>query len=206
MEIYDNETDQRDALRRFFSENGKALVVGVVLGIGALVGWRYWVNQQSKDASAASLAYQNVTDAVATDKPETLTALQKFIDDNKNTYGALASLELAQQFADKNQVDKAAVELQKGLSGTKDTNLQAIIDLRLARVQIQEKQPDAALATLANVQGESWAALVADLRGEALLSKGDTQGAREAWSKGLQANVSPALTEMIKMKINNLSS
>ena len=37
MEIYDNEHDQVDAIKRFFVENGKALVVGVILGVGALV-------------------------------------------------------------------------------------------------------------------------------------------------------------------------
>ena len=42
MEVYTTENEQVDALRRFFAENGKALAVGVVLGIGALVGWRYW--------------------------------------------------------------------------------------------------------------------------------------------------------------------
>lgn len=38
MEVYTTENEQVDALRRFFAENGKALAVGVVLGIGALVG------------------------------------------------------------------------------------------------------------------------------------------------------------------------
>ncbi|WP_234879047.1 YfgM family protein, partial [Salmonella enterica] len=42
MEIYENEHDQVDAIKRFFAENGKALAVGVILGVGALVGWRYW--------------------------------------------------------------------------------------------------------------------------------------------------------------------
>ena len=40
MELYNNENDQVDALKRFFAENGKALAVGVILGVGALVGWR----------------------------------------------------------------------------------------------------------------------------------------------------------------------
>lgn len=35
MEVYTTENEQVDALRRFFAENGKALAVGVVLGIGA---------------------------------------------------------------------------------------------------------------------------------------------------------------------------
>lgn len=206
MEIYENETDQVAAVKRFFAENGKALAVGVVLGIGALVGWRYWLSHQAANASEASLAYQKAIDAVQASQPKTLDALQAFVSENKNTYGALASLELAQQYVDSNQPEKAATQLESGLNSTKDVNLQSLIDLRLARIQIQQKQPDAALKTLDAIKGESWAALVADLRGEALLSKGDKQGAREAWSKGLLSQASPALSEMIQMKINNLSS
>jgi predicted negative regulator of RcsB-dependent stress response len=33
VEIYENEHDQVDAIKRFFAENGKALVVGVILGV-----------------------------------------------------------------------------------------------------------------------------------------------------------------------------
>lgn len=48
--------------------------------------------------------------------------------------------------------------------------------MRLARVQLQMKQADAALKTLDSIKGEGWTAIVADLRGEILLSKGDKQG------------------------------
>lgn len=58
MEVYTTENDQVDAVRRFFSENGKALAVGVVLGIGALVGWRYWQGNQNTAMTEASSAYQ----------------------------------------------------------------------------------------------------------------------------------------------------
>ncbi len=43
-------TIRLDAIKRFFVENGKALVVGVILGVGALVGWRYWNNHQADPA------------------------------------------------------------------------------------------------------------------------------------------------------------
>ncbi|MEO3142796.1 tetratricopeptide repeat protein, partial [Escherichia coli] len=46
MEIYENENDQVEAVKRFFAENGKALAVGVILGVGALIGWRYWNSHQ----------------------------------------------------------------------------------------------------------------------------------------------------------------
>ncbi|MDU7283322.1 MAG: tetratricopeptide repeat protein [Escherichia coli] len=127
METFNNENDQVDALKRFFAENGKALAVGVILGIGALVGWRYWTSHQQDTARDASLAYEKATSA------------------------------------------------------------------------------DAALKTLDAVKGEGWTAIVADLRGEILLSKGDKQGARAAWEAGVKSDASPALSEMMRMKMNNLS-
>lgn len=205
MEIYENENDQVDAVKRFFAENGKALAIGVVLGIGALVGWRYWTSHQAESAREASLAYQTAVTAISADKPQTLTAVEKFAAENQNTYGALASLEAAQQYVDKNDLAKAEANLQQGLKNTSDENLQALLNLRLARIQVQQKQTDAALKTLDAIKGEGWVAIVADLRGEALLSKGDKQGARDAWSKGVESNSSPALREMMQMKINNLS-
>lgn len=79
-----------------------------------------------------SLAYQNVTSAVKADQPQTLEAVGKFAADNKNTYGALAGLYLAQQFVDKKELDKMVTQLQNGLSSTNDANMQALINLRLA--------------------------------------------------------------------------
>ncbi|MEA1064345.1 YfgM family protein [Erwinia sp. HR93] len=206
MEIYDNENEQVDAIKRFFAENGKALAVGVVLGIGALLGWRYWNSHQSESARTTSLVYDKAISAISAEKPATLEAVDKFVDENQNNYGALAALNLARQYVDTQALDKAAATLQKGVTATKDSQLQALLNLRLARVLVQQKQADAALKTLETIKGEGWTAMVADMRGEALLSKGDKQGAREAWSQGVNSGASPALREMMQMKINNLSS
>lgn len=206
MEIYDNENEQVDAIKRFFAENGKALAVGVVLGIGTLLGWRYWNSHQSESARTTSLVYDKAISAISAEKPATLEAVDKFVDENQNNYGALAALNLARQYVDTQALDKAAATLQKGVTATKDSQLQALLNLRLARVLVQQKQADAALKTLETIKGEGWTAMVADMRGEALLSKGDKQGAREAWSQGVNSGASPALREMMQMKINNLSS
>ncbi|MFK8260115.1 YfgM family protein [Erwinia sp. AnSW2-5] len=204
MEVYSNENEQVDALKNFFAQNGKALVVGVVLGVGALLGWRYWSNHQDSGSREVSASYQQVTSALDATKPASLDAVAKFASENSNTYGALASLDLAKRYIDNNQLDKAVDQLQSGLKSTKDANLQAVLNLRLARIQLQQKQPDAVLKTLESVKGDGWAAIVADVRGEALLSKGDTKGARDAWSKGIASDASSTLKEMLQMKVNNL--
>lgn len=205
MEVYSNENEQTDALRNFFANNGKALAIGVAIGIAALGGWRYWSSHQDDTAKTVSAQYQQLTSAMQAGKPETLEAVNRFASENSNTYGALAAMDLAKQYVDAGQLDKAATLLQNGLKDTKDANLQAVINLRLARIQLQQNQADAALKTLDGVKGDGWTAIVADIRGEALLTKGDKQGARDAWSKGVESDASPALKQMMQMKMNNLS-
>ena len=153
MEI-NNENDQVEAIKSFFAENGKALAVGVILGIGALVGWRYWNSHQLDTARESSAAYENAVSSLSSGKPEALAAAEKFAADSKNTYGAFASLELAQVFVDKSDLAQAEKQLQQGLAAASDENLKSVISLRLARVQLQLKQPDVALKTLEGVKGE----------------------------------------------------
>lgn len=205
MEIYSTEKEQTAALRHFFASNGKALAAGLVIGVVALAGWRFWVSHQQSNALETSVRYQQLTQAMDADKPETLDAVSAFVTANQDSYGALAALNLAKVYADAGQLDKASQQLSQGIKDSDDANLQAILRLRLARIQLQQNQADNALQTLGSIKGDGWTALIADIRGDALLSKGDKQGARAAWSKGIDSDASPALKQMMQMKLNNLS-
>jgi predicted negative regulator of RcsB-dependent stress response len=206
VEVYTTENEQLDAVRNFFAENGKALVVGVVLGIGALVGWRYWQSSQTSSMMAASQSYQQVDVALASGKAEDVATAEKFIQANDNSYGVFAALDLAKHFAEQGDFAKAEQQLVVAQGHAKDENLLALVNLRLARIQMQEKKLDEALKTLDGVKGEGWMAMMQDVRGDVLLAKGDSKGAREAYSKGIESNASQALAAVMRMKLNNLSS
>ncbi|WP_409306559.1 YfgM family protein [Pectobacterium sp. B1J-3] len=206
MEVYTTENEQVDALRRFLAENGKALVVGVVLGVGALVGWRFWQNHQSTSAMSASTSYQKVTEQLADGKAEGIAAAETFSAANQNNYGVLTALELSRYYVDQKAFAKAEQQLVLAQSHTKDDDLLSLVNLRLARVQLQENKTDDALKTLDAIKLDGWVALAADVRGDALVSKGDHQAARDAYNKGLSANPPQALKALLTMKLNNLSS
>ena len=207
MEVYnnDNQRDQTEAVKQFFANNGKALAVGAVIGIAALVGWRFWVNHQQNDALASSDRYQQLTSALKADNPASIQALASFVDHDKTSYGALASLTLAKTYVDKSDLQNAEKILTQGLQDSTDQSLQAVIRLRLARVQSELKNPDAALKTLDAVKGDNWTGLAADIRGDILLNKGDKQGAAAAWRQGIKSDVSPAVKQMMQTKLNNFS-
>lgn len=201
MQIYNSEEEQVEAVKGFFRENGKAIVVGVILGVGGLFGWRYWQSHQHATNTSASMSFDQV--ALHADNAANANA---FIQANDNSYGVFAAMAQAQQWVDKGDFAKAKEQLLWAQSHTKDDNLLPAIALRLARVQVQEKQFDDALKTLDSVQKGSWFAQAQAIRGDVLVNKGDLKGAREAYSQAVEANPSPTLKEMLTIKLNNLAA
>lgn len=206
MEVYSTENEQVDALRRFFIEYGKALAIGVVIGIGALLGWRYWQSHQQAEMTGASQSYQQASEALTGGKADGVALAEKFIEKNANNYGVLAALQLAQHEVDQKNFAKAEQQLAWAQGQTKDENLKSLIDLRLARVQLQENKLDDALKILDLIKATGWVAMAQDIRGDVLVKKGDVKGAREAYSKGLASDASQSLQGLLRMKLNNLSN
>lgn len=201
MKIYSTHKKQKETLRHFFVSNSKWLAIGVVIGVSSLVGWRYWHNPHKDALMIASSTWQQIN--VSHDSQPQLDVAQQFANTNYNIYGALTSLKLAQYFVERGNYSAAEKQLQKALDQTHDANLQSLINLRLARVQLQKKNVDDALKTLENVKLQGWTALKEDIQGDAQVIKGDNQAARAAYGKVLQSD---ALKALVRMKLNNLPS
>ncbi|PHM38292.1 YfgM family protein [Xenorhabdus innexi] len=206
MEVYTTETEQVDAIKRFFVNNGKYIAVGLVLGIGAIVGWRYWQSHQTNQLQDTAIAFEQMNQSLASGSKEGLSAAEKFANETNNIYGVMTDMELAKQAADKNDLAQAEKYLLTASGKAKDKDMQALSDIRLARVQLAEGKTDAALKTLEQVKSKGWQLAVESIRGDILAKKGDTAGAREAYSRGLESQGTQALKEMIQVKLDNLSN
>lgn len=205
MEVYSTENEQVDAIRRFFSQYGKFLAVGIVIAMISLFGWNYWQSHQQTSMMDTSLSYQKTTETLHSDKANT-APIEAFIKDNGNNYGVLAALQLAQALVEKNAFADAEKQLAWAQNQTKDDNLKALVNARLAQVQLQENKLDEALKTLDQVNVSGWVAVAQNIRGDVLARKGDAKAAREAYSKGLASDASEAMQALLRIKLNNLSS
>ncbi|WP_387490793.1 YfgM family protein [Photorhabdus sp. RM96S] len=206
MEVYTNENEQVDVIRRFFANNGKALVFGLVLGAGVLIGWRYWQSHQTNQLQESAEAFERVDQGLITSTKESHVAAEKFASETNNSYGVMTHMHLAQLAVEKNELTKADKFLSAAAGQVKNEDLLSLVNIRLARVQLAEDKADAALKTLEQVKGSGWVAVAEDIRGDALLKKGDIAGARAAYTKGLSSNSPQAIKSMLNLKLNNLSS
>src|SRR5262245_45919490 len=148
-----SEKEQWEWLKGWLRENSPWILGGV--GIGALIvwGWFWWGDRTDRLALEASARYVQIADAVSkgdkTRAQSLTTDLEK--DYSSSPYVDQAHLLLARTAVDAGELDKAAGILKGVMDKTKDDQLALVVRMRLARVQLAQNQPEAALATLAAV-------------------------------------------------------
>ncbi|USH01871.1 tetratricopeptide repeat protein [Grimontia kaedaensis] len=200
MDVYTTEEQQVEAIKKWWRDNGKAVVLGAVIGLGGLYGWRYYQSEMETSREQASEAYTQVVSALVAGDAQAEEKATAFIGDNEGSYATLLELQLAKSFVDAGDLTKAAEQLRK-VQSSKDETLKTLATVRLARVEAELGNVDAALSQLNSVTAESWKAQVEELRGDIQLRKGDTAAARSAYAASIAAATNP----VVQMKLDNLS-
>ncbi len=96
MELYDSEEQQVEAIKDWWKENGKAVVLGVVVGLGGLFGWRYYQDSVVQAQEAASEQYSKAVESIVAKGADSSADVQAFIDTSKDSeYAVLAAMQLA---------------------------------------------------------------------------------------------------------------
>lgn len=190
VEDYLTDRDQEEALRNWWRENWRWIVAGVVLGLGILGGWQYWQNRQAQEHREAAQDYRKFEDAATAKNLQQEEAVLKNLaaGHESSPYTQQARLELAKAYSDASQFDKALPLLQAVVDGARDEELAQVAKLRLARLQIQLGKHDDALKMLEPEKAGAFVAQVREIRGDALVAKGDLEGARAEYAAALAAN------------------
>ncbi|USD33138.1 MULTISPECIES: YfgM family protein [Vibrio] len=203
MELYDTEEQQVEAIKDWWKENGKAVIFGAVIGLGGLFGWRYYQDSVTAAQEAASESYTKAVQELAAKGIEGEAALQSFIDANKETqYAVLAALQLAKAQVEAGNLDEALAQLEWAKTATDDPALTSVIAFRLARLKAEQGEFDSAVSELATITDEGWVGRVAELKGDILLRKGDTEGAYAAYNEAQQADDA---SQTLQMKLDDLA-
>ena len=180
MDDFYSEQEQWERVKTWLRENGLWLLAGVLLGVGMLVGWRWWQERVETRAQAASTQYQQVLEAFnRSDATRAFTlADQLRTDYGSSPYADQADLAAARAHVEANELPKAAERLSRVMNASKDPELRLIARLRLARVQLAQGNADLAIATLdAVADAGAFAPRFRVARGDILLQRGDKAGA-----------------------------
>lgn len=204
MSIYDGDEEQQvEAIKDWWQANGKAVIIGVVVGIGGIVGWRYYQDTQTTAKETASHGYTAVVSNIEAKGIDAAASAQEFINNNdKTAYAVLTALQLAKVQIDADKLDDALTQLKWAQANTKDETLTPIIAYRTARVLAAQGDYDNAIKTVSDVKSEAWKARNQELMGDIYLLKGDKDAAVKAYT---QAQQDGSTNQALQIKLDDLA-
>jgi predicted negative regulator of RcsB-dependent stress response len=204
----ETEEEQVEKLKAWLKENGLSIVLGIVIGVGGIGGYNYWMHVQETTAAEASGHYTQMLEALDSGADDDLQQQANILlaDYSSTEYALLAHLALARMHVDNGDFNAAETALQQVIGAAAQEPLAYLARTRLAAVQIQTEQYDQAIGTLAVDFPEQFHALVDELRGDALASQGKTAEAVAAYRKAQNAEPQPANLEFLRQKLNDLGS
>jgi predicted negative regulator of RcsB-dependent stress response len=207
VDDYLSEKEQWEWLKTQLKVNGPWIVAGVAGGALLLSGWHWWQGHADELASQASAQSLQIAEAFGRrDRARALAMIDTLKREQpKSPYLDEVNLVAARAFVDAGELDKAAASLKSVMEITPDHALALIARERLARIQIAQNTPDAALATLAAVDPGSFAPRYHEARGDAFEAKKDFASALKEYRAARAADGTGTVDpERLDLKIGDL--
>lgn len=207
MATHLDDDEDLENIKRWFRENGLALVAGLVIGLGAIGGWEGWKHYRDGRADEAARLGSDLRTALTAERLDEARAIAAQLTERHagSPYAALGQLQWAQRAVNDGDYGAAASSLAWVAANAHDPGMRELARVRQARVLWQQQQPDAALALLG--QPGAYLALAEELRGDIARGQGDRAGARAAYARALAASEESAPTrDLLQQKLADVAS
>ena len=207
--------EQVEAMRRWWNENGKSLIITVVVVLSGYLGWNAYQDSVRTQGEAASSIYQQLLTQVTKPSSEQSdadkTAMQALASQLKadyqgTLYANFAALYLAKFAIEGDNLDAAVTELSALVEGGSDAPIKYLAQGRLARVYLQQQKLDEALALVITTPEAAFTAQFEEVKGDVYFAKGEFLKARTAYQAAQTAASGLGMnTQTLQRKIDDLA-
>ncbi|KYK76417.1 YfgM family protein [Aggregatibacter actinomycetemcomitans] len=198
------EEQELSAIKAWWNENYKFIIVCFVIAFGGVFGWNYWQFHQIQKIHNVSTEYEQALFNYQKDPKAQAEQFDQFIKNNEKTsYAVLALLDKAKIAVENKDFPLAEEALKQAMAQSNDDILSSVSALRLASVQFQLGQLDPALESLKLVKEQAWNSAKNLLAGDIQLAKGDKEAAKRSYQQA-QENAGALEQQLIQVRLNNL--
>ncbi len=209
MAEYETEEQQVEALKQWWAENGRAVLMGIGLGLVLIFGFRFWQSSKVSAAQDASSAYTNVLESLEQedDGAEFLSLVEEIRDEHGDSpYAAMASLAEARFQVENDRLPEAEEALRWAVNKGAFREVVPVAQLRLARVlKAQDKHEDA-LEVLDEVTATAYTGHVEEIRGDIYLDQGNESEAASAYQRAQNSGAPTTSGAALQLKIDDLAT
>ena len=188
-----DEHEQSERVLAWLRQNGMGLVLGIVLGLAAIGGWKWWQQHQHSQLLADADRYQAAVSAIEKGEPDVEARMGQL---QNGLYADLAGLELAARQVRAGEND-AAIKTMRAMDVT-DPAMADLVKQRLARLLVEAGNAKEALALLEG----SESAMALEVRGDAQYALGESDQARATYDEALtKMDVASPRRKLLELKL-----
>lgn len=190
MVTYDSEEEQIEAIKKWWKENGRSVVAGLAIGIGAVLGWNGWQSYQTGQARAASDVYQQLLAASDEGQSESVLKLVEKIKDSYGStpYATYSNLFLVSEKVNAGDLEAAQKVLAEVVESPSDEKIKHIVLLRLLQLMLAQGEYDVALEAIGKVnlgQSGAFEAQYQEIKGDIYVALKRDSEARIAYRRAI---------------------
>ncbi len=202
----ETEEEQVEKLKKWWQENGRSVIAGIIIGVGGLFSYRYWVDMKEAEAERASSHFAQMIESLeAGDSTSVSRQAEILIADYSTTeYAILARFALVRSFVESEEYNLAQQQLEQIIGTAAQDPLGFLARKRLAAIQLQTASLDQALATLAVDFPAAFNASVDELRGDIYARQGKLIEAADAYRKAQRGVPGPSNATFLQQKLDDL--
>lgn len=205
MELYETEEQQVEALQKWWKENGTSALIGLGIGIAAILGWNYWLDYKKEVNGKASAVYdQLLKDVVENKATEIDTVASKL----KTEYSATEYANYSVLMQAKTKVEAGdlagAKELLQGLAN-QSNDLSQLAKLRLVRLYLATGEFEKGLQLVAQIDQKAAAGFEGnydELVGDLYVALDRIDEARTSYEKAIRNGYQSPL---LQFKLDDLT-
>jgi len=208
MATYNLEDQEKiDSLKAWWESYGTSVIIVLSVLIAGLVGtqgWKIYQHQQRTQAADLYVLLQQVQER--DDAAKINDAAYLLMEGYPSSgYAPRAALIAARANVDAGDIQTAKENLQWVLENAKEEELKDLVRLRLAGLLLDEEKYDEALKLLDTRQGEAFAGLYADLKGDINVAADRIAEAQQAYQTAINMlGTNSNYFNIVQMKLDAL--
>ena len=208
MAIYDTEEEQLEQLKKWWQTNNGSLIAGVIAAALIVTANNFWQGYQFEQRSEASKLYQELLDAAAANKTDSIETLANKLATEfaSSTYSSYAALQLAKLKVQTGDLEAAKALLQKQISASDSPELKHLSRLRLIQLLLETKQYEPGLKLISEVDpgsSEGFSASYDELQGDLYAAMERYDEARSAYQSAIRSGFA---TPLVQFKLDDIAA
>lgn len=208
MTKYVTEQEQIDQLKRWLRIYLLPGLAGLLVGIGIFYLWQFYYNHRNAKLEQASIIYDNMVNnyiqhnlGAASEKAAQLDQYYPH-----TSYNLFAKFMLAKTAILHHDYPQAIAKFAWIIKNSRQPEMKQLARLRLARVYLEQQNPQQALAILTTIDSPEFNGLINEIKGDAYVSMKQFKQAKSAYQQALAdlPNATDA-RPLLQMKFDNLA-